>query len=58
MSTLFEHAPSMKVRELIAKLQECDQDAEVLLGFEGVYDSAKSVDECNGGTAVMILTDP
>lgn len=56
MIPLFEYVSPMKVRELIAKLQECNQDAEVWLGYEGVCDSAKSAEEYEGGTVVMILT--
>ena len=48
----------MKVRELIAYLQEFNKDSEVWLGFEGVCDSAKSVGSYNNGTIAIISTDP
>lgn len=47
----------MKVRELIVCLQEFDNDAEVWLGFEGVCDSAKSIDSYEHGSIVIISTD-
>jgi hypothetical protein len=47
----------VKVRELIICLQEFDKDAEVWLGFEGVCDSAKSIDSYEHGFIVIISTD-
>lgn len=34
MNSMFEYVPPTKARDLISKLQECNQDSDVWLGYE------------------------